>query len=247
MSTFRITKTGQEVPQLSGSQKELLYKLLSAEFGISGLQQMEMAAMMAAELARSLFLKGNAKEKPVIVLAGRGFKAGVALTAARRLHGWGAKVRVWHADLPPVPTEFTGAALGSIQRMGILSVENPKSSPALVLDGLLEAGQDARKYPFAAEMIFWANTQIAPVLSIDLPSGIHPDSGAPLHAPVMRANATLAFGLPYQGIFTERARPHVGEIYLSDIGAPAAVWSAPGMGGADPTGIFAESPLLRLR
>lgn len=244
---MRIHRPKINVPALTLPQRQAFAALLDSEFGISTLQQHEMAGALAAEVARDAFLKGICQDKGVVVLVGKGFKAGAALVCARRLHGWGARVRLWHCEIPLQPTAFTRVHLHSLQRMGAIAIENPTHKAHLVLDGLLDLGEDARSQVKAGEMIGWANTQLAPVLALDLPSGIHPEVGAGMHAPVLRASATIAMGLPMKGLLEERARPYVGEIYLADLGAPSTLWAAPGLGGMDVGGLFSESPLLKLR
>jgi hydroxyethylthiazole kinase-like uncharacterized protein yjeF len=233
-------------PTLNFAQRRTLDDLLLREFGISALQQQEIIGAAAAELAREAYLKGNCRDKGVVVLAGNGPKGGMALACARRLHAWGARVRVCHVDVPPKPSAFTESQLHSLQRMGVIAVENPAQGAILVIDGLLDLGESAQAHARAAELISWANQQIHPVISIDLPSGLHPDSGAGIHAPVVRASSTLAVALPLQGLFTEKARPMVGEIYLADLGVPRTAWAAPRL-GIELGWPFAESGILKLR
>ena len=58
-----------------------------------------------------------------------------------------------------------------------------------------------------------------PVVAIDLPSGVHPDTG--YHSGVfVTAALTLTIGLPKRGLVTAHARRCVGELKVLDIGFP---------------------------
>jgi NAD(P)H-hydrate epimerase len=97
----------------------------------------------------------------------------------------------------------------------------------------------------AADLIHWANGQDAPVLSLDVPSGVDAETGVALD-PAIRASATLTLALPKEGLRAPDAERYVGELYLADIGVPPSLYSRPPLGlSVGP--IFAESDLLRLR
>ena len=61
-----------------------------------------------------------------------------------------------------------------------------------------------------------------PVVAVDIPSGIHPDTG--YHSGVfVVAELTLALGLPKRGLLTPHAKPAVGVLKVLDIGYPVAL------------------------
>ncbi|MBD0306414.1 MAG: NAD(P)H-hydrate dehydratase, partial [Nitrospiraceae bacterium] len=59
-----------------------------------------------------------------------------------------------------------------------------------------------------------------PVTAVDLPSGLHADSGAVLGAAV-RATLTVTFGLPKLGLYVGQGIDHAGDVRTVDIGIPA--------------------------
>src|SRR5690606_235104 len=63
----------------------------------------------------------------------------------------------------------------------------------------------------------------APVLAIDLPSGLNADTGAVMGA-VVRAEVTVTFVGLKAGLFTGEGRAAAGEIVFSDLGAPADLY-----------------------
>lgn len=58
-----------------------------------------------------------------------------------------------------------------------------------------------------------------PVISVDIPSGLDADTGAPRGIAV-RASVTVTMGLPKRGFLAPDAAPFVGELVVADIGHP---------------------------
>lgn len=241
---MRFPKPSLPIPTLSPAQRRVVDRLLLSEYGLSALQWQENAGLALAEVAREAFLKGNTRDKGIAVLAGQGMKGAVALACARRLHAWGAKVRICHNTEPNMPTELTAPQMHTLQRMAVLSIPEPAHGAALVIDGLADYGADISVRTLA--LIDWCNMQIQPVLSIDLPSGLDAATGAHTPTHCVRASATLALGLPLEGIFTQKARPMVGEIFLADMGIPKTLFAAPGV-EMEVRVYFSESAILKLR
>ena len=80
------------------------------------------------------------------------------------------------------------------------------------------------------------------ILSLDLPSGLDPDSGE-ASEPSIRAAATLTLALPKRGLLTEAGRERAGDLYLADIGLPAALYERIGLAVETP---FATGRIVRL-
>jgi len=115
----------------------------------------------------------------------------------------------------------------------------------LVIDGII--GYSLRGAPRgdAKMLIDWANDQGAPVLALDVPSGIDPTSGE-VFEPAVRASATLTLALPKTGLVAGPARAHVGELYVADIGVPPELYASGSIGLHMPS-LFAESEIVRLK
>ncbi|MEP7159427.1 MAG: NAD(P)H-hydrate epimerase, partial [Chloroflexota bacterium] len=112
----------------------------------------------------------------------------------------------------------------------------------LVIDALLGYAIDGPPRENVATLIERAVASDRRVLSLDLPSGMDPDTGDSLGAAIT-ANATMTVALPKVGLLTEAGRARAGAIYLADIGLPAALWRRAGVDVDDP---FADGPILRL-
>jgi NAD(P)H-hydrate epimerase len=85
-----------------------------------------------------------------------------------------------------------------------------------------------------------ANAALGPLLAIDLPSGLDATDGSAF-APAVRATATLTLALPKTGLLMPRAAPHLGELYLADIGIPHEAYR---LAGIDEDRIAASAPLF---
>ncbi|CAG8743044.1 3691_t:CDS:2, partial [Funneliformis caledonium] len=77
------------------------------------------------------------------------------------------------------------------------------------------------------DLMDWANTNKAPVLSLDMPSGVNGSSGNPVNsAHYIHPKWTLCLGAPKSGC---KSRTVTGELFLADIGIPRACWKRIGV------------------
>jgi NAD(P)H-hydrate epimerase len=237
-----------EVPSLTTEQMIEVDRAMMQDMRIELIQMMENAGRNLAHLARVRFFDGSPRGKHVIVLAGTGGNGGGALVCARRLHTWGALVQVVvthpSANFTPVPAH----QLDSLQRMNVPVAEadalTQLSSPKLIVDGLIGYRLEGAPHGTVADLIRWANAQAAPILALDVPSGVDGTTGSVLD-PAIRATVTMTLALPKAGLRTPAAQAQVGELYLADIGVPPTLYAEPALSlhvGA----LFAESEILRL-
>jgi NAD(P)H-hydrate epimerase len=219
------------------------------DFRIELIQMMENAGRNLAHLARTRFLGGDPRGKRVIALAGSGGNGGGALVAARRLHNWGASVTVGLAQSASSMTAVPAHQLDILERMGVTIVDTRSVgglAPAdVVLDGLIGYGLKGAPQGGAAELIQWANTQSAPILALDVPSGVDASTGT-VFDPAIRATATMTLALPKKGLDGPAMANHVGELYLADISVPPGLYARPPLNiRIEP--IFAREEVVRLR
>lgn len=189
---------------------------------------MQRAGLAVARLA----LAWAPHAQHVAVLAGPGNNGGDGLVAARHLRRAGREVHVrFTGDAGRLPPD-AAAALADLQADGLaLDRQPPAAAPDLVIDALLGLGTRRAPEGALANAIAWANAQAAPVLAVDLPSGLHPDTGQPLGAAVVRAQATLSLLTLKPGLFTGRGRDLAGAVWLDDLDVAAGGATA-GLAGA---------------
>jgi hydroxyethylthiazole kinase-like uncharacterized protein yjeF len=158
----------------------------------------------------------------VVVLVGPGWTGTVGMAASARLVERGVDVAV-------VTVEGEASATGSPVRAGLaaelgervemLGGDLPAGS--LVLDAVTGRGLDGPLRPPLLDLVLALRTTAAPVISVDLPSGVHPERG--LVGDAASADVTLALGAPAPGLFATGIAPFVGELYLVELGEEAAV------------------------
>ena len=240
----------QHVPAVTSAEMAAVDRAMVEDYGIDLIQMMENAGRALAALARDRFLDGDPQGKTVVILAGSGGNGGGALVAGRRLHGWGATIRTVLAQEPegfaPVPAK----QLAILRRLGVDVVtseglvatpEGP--TPDLVIDGIIGYSLRGAPHGEAETLIRWSGSAGAPILALDVPSGMDATSGE-VHESTVRATATLTLALPKTGLVSGPARAHVGELYLADIGVPRRLYSEIDL--PDPGALFAKGDLIRL-
>jgi ADP-dependent NAD(P)H-hydrate dehydratase / NAD(P)H-hydrate epimerase len=167
----------------------------------------------------------------VTVWAGPGNNGGDALVAALHLHRAGRRLRVHlFADPGRLPPDAM-QALQSARAAGV-PIElgtAPRHDTDLVIDGLLGLGTSRAPEGQIAEAIRQINVTPAPVLAIDLPSGLNADTGNVHDAMAVQASTTLSLLTLKPGLFTGAGRDHAGAVWFDALGAdqPMAQRAAP--------------------
>jgi NAD(P)H-hydrate epimerase len=92
-----------------------------------------------------------------------------------------------------------------------------------ILDALIGYSLQGPPREPIASLIRAANHASAPVIALDVPSGLDGDSDQPFD-PTVRAATTLTLALPKVGLMRSAARDRVGDLYLADISVPVQVY-----------------------
>jgi len=184
---------------------------------------MEAAGLAVARLAAAL----APHAQRVQVWAGPGNNGGDGLVAARHLHAAGRAVQVNLLAQPSALPADAAAALAQARAAGVPIVQGTEAGPAdMVIDALLGLGTRRAPAGDMARAIAAINDGGRPVLAVDLPSGLHPDTGMTLGEHAVRATATLALLSLKPGCFTGQGRDHAGDVWFDaldvDAGAPSA-------------------------
>lgn len=197
-------------------------RLMVETLGITLPQMMENAGRALATLARDRYLSGDAQGRRIVVLAGSGGNGGGALTAARRLSTWGSEVHLVLAQDAHTMKGVPADQLAILRQMGLRPGSLPDGPVDLILDGLVGYSLQGAPRGQVAELINWANTQVAPTLALDVPSGFDASRGS-IHDPTTHADATLTLALPKRGHLARRHAHVTGALYLADISVPPAL------------------------
>ena len=178
---------------------------------------MDRAGTAAAGIAAAMLAPRPGR---VVVLAGPGNNGGDAFVCARALRGRGFDVDVVTAGDPSKLPRDAAAAWTALGSSGArLVAAPPDGSPALIVDGLFGVGLSRPPGGPYAEWIDWANAGTAPILALDVPSGLDAGTGV-AHAPTIRATATATFIALKPGLLTLDGPDHCGELSVHplDIG-----------------------------
>jgi NAD(P)H-hydrate epimerase len=183
------------------------------------------------------------------ILVGPGHNGGDALVIARELHLRGYAVGIF-APFAQMK-ELTATHFRYAQSLGIpcFSTVEELSGCELIIDGLFGFGLERSITSPIADIIDRVNSSHRPIISIDLPSGLHTDTGEVLGTAI-RATHTLCLGLWKLGLFPEQALDYIGQVELIDFDIPwsdiqAVLGDSPQINRITPTAALAAFPLPR--
>ena len=191
------------------------------ERGVSSLELMERAG---AAVARSV--ERATPDGPVAVVCGKGNNGGDGLVVARLLREAGRSVTVVcaasvgdfggdaRANLERLPGEAPLELVGDRQ-----SAEEALAGAVVVVDALLGTGFQGEPRGAVGDAIEVVNATEAPVVSVDVPSGVDASTGAASGAAV-RAQATVTFHAGKPGVWIHPGKAHAGKVEAIDIGIP---------------------------
>ena len=190
----------------------------------SGKPLMERAGLAAAQCARRLATDSG---KPILIYAGPGNNGGDAFVVARYLKQWFFTVTVVFAgDVTKLPPDAAAAHTQWLAAGGAtINSPPPARGWGLVIDGLFGIGLTRDIEGRYATWINTVNTSSAPVLAIDIPSGLNADTGG-VHGCCVRATHTITFIGAKPGLLTLDGPDHCGEIFVDDLDLDAG--AAPG-------------------
>lgn len=219
------------IPSLTTEQMREVDRLMVEEYQIDLLQMMENTGRSLALLARRM-LDGDVMDRPVVVLAGRGNNGGGGLVAARHLLNWGAWVQLLLTHRPEEYSGIPARQLSILQAMDAplaWAEDGWELPPAdLIVDSVIGYGIQGDPTGATANLIALANSSVAPILSLDVPSGLDATTGQ-RYSPHITAAATLTLALPKSGLLVPAARSAVGRLYLADIGVPPVLYERLGL------------------
>ncbi|MBI2385093.1 MAG: NAD(P)H-hydrate epimerase [Elusimicrobia bacterium] len=231
-----IPDVWEGLPVVGAAAMRELDLAATQKHGLKALDLMENAGRaVAAECAAFLAEKGlSVEQAKIVVCCGRGANGGDGLVAARYLAEGGATVAAFLC--PPKNDgagkypELVSVNLARAQAAGVtITSAGPGSGLDkalawchLVIDALLGTGATGKPAGAIHHMIREMTAAKKPVVAVDIPSGIHPDTG--YHSGVyVVADMTLTLGLPKRGLLAPHAKASVGVLKVLDIGYPAAL------------------------
>jgi hydroxyethylthiazole kinase-like uncharacterized protein yjeF len=189
-------------------------------------ERLAAAGAAAAEVTTELLARRrDARSTRVAVLVGPGAKGASGLEAARRLLSDGVDVQVVVARPPGDLPAFVGERLEGLERHA--TVFDGRLLPAAVMiDALVGSSLDGPLDREPREVVLALRHHTTPVVSLDLPSGLHPSDG--LVGDCVTADLTLGLGRLRPGLFHQGLGPFVGDLYFADLEGGPIVRVVPG-------------------
>jgi hydroxyethylthiazole kinase-like uncharacterized protein yjeF len=179
---------------------------LLASLPEGGLMRRAAYGLATAILRELVLLTGGISGRRICAVVGSGDNGGDALWAATFLRRRGVAA----AAVLLNPDRTHKAALAAFTRAGGAVVESVPATTDLVIDGIVGISGSGPLRPNAAELFA---TVTAPVVAVDIPSGVDVQTGA-TDGPHVHAALTVTFG----GLKPVHALGHCGRIELVDIG-----------------------------
>ena len=218
---------------VTAAQMRELDRRTITEAGIPGKALMERAGAGVVDYVEQTL--NLSRHTIVTIVCGKGNNGGDGFVAARLLHRLHAKVVVL---LMTAPSELSGDAatmykqfirVAGKSRLHLFRSQDQVRllihGSHVVIDALLGTGLSSEVTGRYADAIDSINEATCPVVAVDIPSGIHADTGTILGRAV-KASCTVTFGLPKLGLFQGHGIDYAGTVKIVDIGIPSTYTDA---------------------
>lgn len=212
------------------SEMRELDRRANEEYGISE----ELLMENAGEAAYFAILREiGVVDKKFVIFCGVGNNGGDGLVVARKIHSNGGQVKVF---ILGDPTKFKGAAKLNYQIAKKLTLSMTELSEAVaarpavenadaIVDAVFGTGLTRDVDEIFKEVIELINLSQKTVFSLDIPSGIHGDTGQVMGA-AAKADCTITFGLPKVGNLLYPGFQYGGKLYVTHISFPPELYHA---------------------
>jgi hydroxyethylthiazole kinase-like uncharacterized protein yjeF len=212
------------MPLYTAAQVRELDRAAIQECGIAGYELMCRAGAALADAVSRHW----PQLKRVCILCGAGNNGGDGFVLARLLLEAGVEVSLQcladparlRGDAAHAAADWSASG-GSVEAFsGALP-----ASAQLLVDALLGTGLDRPVEGRYREAIQLLNKHAAPVVAVDIPSGLNADTGAVLGMAV-EAQCTLTFIGRKRGLYTGAGSHHAGSVEFSDLSVPAEIYGS---------------------
>jgi hydroxyethylthiazole kinase-like uncharacterized protein yjeF len=158
--------------------------------------------------------------KTIWVACGPGNNGGDGLEAAVHLQRWGKRVVISLLHDPERSPAEARQAWAAAQVAGVLVSHSAPLEYDVCVDALFGIGSLRPLSATYANWVLQMNASAAPTIAVDIPSGLHADTGAAAEVHVV-AQYTLSLLTLKPGMFTGSGRDACGEIWFCNLGIKA--------------------------
>ena len=236
-----VGPTNRPVPTVTGAEMSEVDRVAVEEVGLDLRRMMEHAGRGLAEVVLD-----RRRDAPVTVLAGKGGNGGGGLACARHLANRSVPTHiVLDRNLTGIGG-VTGEQLQILESMDVPIEATDAAGPdidvdapfdGVVVDALIGYGLSGAPRGAAAELIVAANGAAGPVVSLDIPSGVHATTGERPGAAI-EPDVTATLALPKTGLTAVS-----GDLRLVDLSIPDVVYERVGLTYDSPFGDQFAVPL----
>ncbi len=210
------------------SQMRKLDQTAIDTYGIADELLMENAGLAVFEVIRDRI---GIHGKRILIFSGAGNNGGDGFVVARKIHAGGGQVKV---IVLGNPEKYRGAARLNWKIANRLPIDiapidsvtdlaSELSHCDAIVDAIFGTGLTRAVGGVYAETIHLINQSCRPVVSVDIPSGIHGDTGRIMGIAV-KADETITFGLPKYGNLLYPGFNHNGRLSVTHISFPPAMY-----------------------
>jgi len=222
---YRVMPKSDQLPNAlyRSEQIRALDALVIDQYEISGSELMRRAGSAAFALIRECWPDA----RKIVVLVGAGNNAGDGFVLASLARAAGIDVQVLQlGDRENLAGDALHYSQQWLSENGVWS--DFQSLPRrcdLIVDAMLGTGlqRDLKGQWFNAVQA--VNVHVAPVFALDIPSGLHADTGVALGAAI-RADATISYIGLKQGMFTADGVDCCGDVYFDALEIPARAYAS---------------------
>jgi NAD(P)H-hydrate epimerase len=193
-------------------------EMRAAEAAYTG-ETVELMERAGTAVAQEVLRRFPGAERAAVV-CGTGANGGDGLLVAAELARAGKRSVVRIVGSEEKIAGDSAVMLARAREAGVAFVD--EQTPAdVIVDALFGTGFSGKPRPDAARVIAEVNAAGAPVVSVDLPSGVDASTGA-VEGPAVQAEATVTFHALKVGHVVAPGRFQAGEVVVADIGLEAA-------------------------
>ncbi len=212
------------LPLLTSDQMRSLDANAIDDVGIPGIVLMENAALAVLQVMEERY--EDMEDRRIAVVCGPGNNGGDGYALARQLHLRGAEVDIYATGDPARLEGDARVNFVLTSKLGIPLFRTDQSREGfsleeydLIVDAIFGTGTIRAPEGAAKDAIDAINESGAPVIAIDLPSGVDGSTG---HTPGVATHATVTVGLEHAklGHFFPPGRDHCGDVIISPISIP---------------------------
>jgi NAD(P)H-hydrate epimerase len=211
----------------TAEQSQNLDARTTAEFGIESFTLMEVAGSLAAKEILETIHPGSKG----VFLCGKGNNGGDALVAARYLAQHGIQISVIFVG---GVDDFSTDAEKNYRLLQTIADNDSEiqisfcqawddfdqtAEPGFIVDGMLGTGLDNDLRGDYVDAVEWANQKSCAVFAMDIPTGLHTDSGK-IMGNALSASKTFAFGTLKRGFYIGSGPEYTGEICFCELPFP---------------------------